>query len=234
PGPAGDRPAGPGGALRPLGPHHPAHGSQRGYDSRQCRFADEADFGLERGGDRIDWPGRRQFRRRSRRTVEGVTVVATLPLILICVAALLLIALAAVALSRSESATPLVYGAAFLACLTALATALQHLLAGAAAAEIVLPLGLPWLGAHFRIDALSGLFLVVVNLGGGLASLYGIGYGRHEEAPARVLPFFAAFLAGMNLVVLAADAFSFLLAWELMSLVSWALVLAHHRDPENT
>jgi hydrogenase-4 component B len=163
-----------------------------------------------------------------------VTVVATLPLILICVAALLLIALAAVALSRSESATPLVYGAAFLACLTALAAALQHLLAGAAAAEIVLPLGLPWLGAHFRIDALSGLFLVVVNLGGGLASLYGIGYGRHEEAPARVLPFFAAFLAGMNLVVLAADAFSFLLAWELMSLVSWALVLAHHRDPENT
>jgi formate hydrogenlyase subunit 3/multisubunit Na+/H+ antiporter MnhD subunit len=41
------------------------------------------------------------------------------------------------------------------------------------------------------------------------------------------------FLAAMNLVVLAADAFSFLIAWELMSLASWALVMAHHRQPEN-
>ena len=49
----------------------------------------------------------------------------------------------------------------------------------------------------------------------------------------RVLPFFPAFLAGMNLVVMAADAFSFLLSWEFMSLVSWALVMAHHRDAEN-
>jgi hydrogenase-4 component B len=46
-----------------------------------------------------------------------------------------------------------------------------------------------------------------------------------------VLPFFPAFLAGMNLVVLADDAFTFLLAWEFMSLASWALVMAHHREP---
>src|SRR5258708_12930622 len=55
----------------------------------------------------------------------------------------------------------------------------------------------------------------------------------HEEAPGRVLPFYAAFLAGMNLVVLADDAFTFLVSWEFMSLSSWALVMAHHRDPEN-
>jgi len=92
---------------------------------------------------------------------------------------------------------------------------------------------LPWLGAHFRIDALASFFLVVVNLGGSTASLYGLGYGRHESAPNRVLPFFPAFLAGMNLVVLADDAFSYLLCWEFMSLVSWALVMAHHREPGN-
>ena len=28
-----------------------------------------------------------------------------------------------------------------------------------------LPLGLPWIGAHFRLDALSTFFLVVVNFG---------------------------------------------------------------------
>jgi formate hydrogenlyase subunit 3/multisubunit Na+/H+ antiporter MnhD subunit len=97
-----------------------------------------------------------------------------------------------------------------------------------------LPLGLPWTGAHFRLDALSAFFLGVVNLGGAGASLFAIGYGRHEVAPGRVLPFFPLFLAGMNLVVLADDAFSFLAAWEFMSLSSWALVVAHHRDADNT
>src|SRR5690606_14058467 len=70
-------------------------------------------------------------------------------------------------------------------------------------------------------------------LGGAAASLYALGYGRHEQAPLRVLPFFPAFLAGMNLVVLADDAFTFLLSWELMSLTSWALVVAHHRVRDN-
>ena len=56
---------------------------------------------------------------------------------------------------------------------------------------------------------------------------------RHEQAPHRVLPFFPAFLAGMNLVVLADDAFTFLLSWEFMSLASWALVMAHHRERDN-
>jgi formate hydrogenlyase subunit 3/multisubunit Na+/H+ antiporter MnhD subunit len=34
-------------------------------------------------------------------------------------------------------------------------------------------------------------------------------------------------------VVLADDAFTFLLSWEFMSLTSWALVMSHHRVPEN-
>src|SRR6266513_1087194 len=60
-------------------------------------------------------------------------------------------------------------------------------------------------------------------------SLIALGYGRHEHAPRRVLPFYPAFLAGMSIVVLADDAFTFLVAWEFMSLSSWALVMAHHR-----
>ena len=94
---------------------------------------------------------------------------------------------------------------------------------------IVLPLGLPWLGAHFRLDPLAAAFLAIINFGAASASLYALGYGRHEAEPARVLPFYPAFLAAMNLVVVADDAYSFLFAWELMSLASWALVMAHHR-----
>ena len=97
-----------------------------------------------------------------------------------------------------------------------------------------LPIGLPWLGAHFRLDALAAFFLVVVDLGAAAASLLCARLRRHEQAPQRVLPFYPAFLAGMNLVVLADDAFSFLVAWEFMSLSSWALVMAHHRDAATT
>ena len=98
---------------------------------------------------------------------------------------------------------------------------------------MTLPLGLPWIGAHFRLDPLAAFFLVVVGLGSAGASLYALGYGRHEHEPQRVLPFYPAFLAGLNLVVLADDAFSFLFAWELMSLASWALVMSHHRERGN-
>jgi hydrogenase-4 component B len=151
-----------------------------------------------------------------------------------CVAGLLGTGVLAVAMSRSKIATPAVYGTTLLVCLLALIGAGRWLVGDAAAAsELTLPIGLPWLGAHFRLDALASVFLIVVNLGGAAASLYGLGYGHHESTPHRVLPFFPAFLAGMNLVVLADDAFSYLLCWEFMSLASWALVMAHHRETGN-
>jgi formate hydrogenlyase subunit 3/multisubunit Na+/H+ antiporter MnhD subunit len=152
---------------------------------------------------------------------------------LVCVGALLAIAVLAIPAGRSKDATAMVYGACLATSIAALVAASAALIAGAPASEIVLPLGLPWIGAHFRIDALTAFFLIVVNLGGAAASLYGIGYGRHESDPRRVLPFFPAFLAGMNLVLLAADAFSFLVGWEFMSLASWALVMSHSGEGEN-
>jgi hydrogenase-4 component B len=150
---------------------------------------------------------------------------------LACVAVLLATTAAAVAVGRS--AHRLVYGASLAASLVALAAALAQLIGGQAPAIATLPLGLPWLGAHFRLDALAAWFLAVASLGAAGASLFALGYGRHEPAPMRVLPFYPAFLAGMTLVVLAADAFTFLLSWEFMSLSSWALVMAHHRERDN-
>jgi hydrogenase-4 component B len=151
-----------------------------------------------------------------------------------CIAALLAAGVAAVAAARRPAAFRLVYGVSLAATTAALVLAARSLLVpGSLGAALELPLGLPWLGAHFRLDALAAFFLVVLNLGGAAASLYGLGHGAHEESPGRVLPFFPAFLAGMNLVVLAHDAFSFLFAWEFMSLSSWALVMAHHRRGAN-
>ena len=155
-------------------------------------------------------------------------------LVLWCVAALLVVAVLSVVRARRPEAHWATYGSCVAASSVALAIAGAHLATGGGAASALkLPLGLPWLGAHFRLDALAAFFLVVVNLGGATAGLYALGYGRHEPAPHRVLPFFPLFLAGMNLVVLADDAFTFLLSWEFMSLASWALVMAHHRDRDN-
>lgn len=147
------------------------------------------------------------------------------------IGALVLAAVIVIPFCRHAGARPVVYGVSLAACGIALAASLAELVAGNDGSSLALPLGIPWLHAHFRLDPLAAFFLVVVNLGGAAASVYAIGYGRGEHAPHRVLPFFPAFLAAMNLVVLADDAFVFLFAWELMSLVSWALVMAHHREP---
>jgi hydrogenase-4 component B len=158
---------------------------------------------------------------------------APIELLLVCVGALLGLAVLAVAVGGRRWASPLIYAGCLATSLTGLAAALVQLLLGSDQQDVILPLGLPWIGARFHIDALASVFLAVVDLGAALASLYALGYGRHEREPRRVLPFYAAFLAGMNLVILAADAFSFLVAWEVMSLASWALVMARHREEGN-
>jgi hydrogenase-4 component B len=150
---------------------------------------------------------------------------------LLIVLALLATGVLGVASGRAARGRNLVYGASLVLCVLLALAGLAAL--AAPPAGLRLPLFLPWIGARFRLDPLAGFFLFVVNLGGAGASLYGLGYGRHEVAPQRVLPFFPAFLAGLNLVVLAADAFGFLLAWELMSIASWALVVAHHHEQRN-
>jgi formate hydrogenlyase subunit 3/multisubunit Na+/H+ antiporter MnhD subunit len=150
-------------------------------------------------------------------------------LVLLAVAALIVVAVLATALPLGAAATPIVYAACGVICLAPLV----GICVGLDGGSIVLPLGVPWVGAHFHIDPLAMFFLAVVSLGGAAASLFAIGYGRHESEPHRVLPFYPMFLAGMTLVVIAADSFTFLVSWEFMSLMSWALVMAHHRDPDN-
>ena len=131
-------------------------------------------------------------------------------LFLQCDAALLVMSVVAVFLRRRPAVAAIVYGGSLVLSALLLAGAFGRLIAGGPSDGLVLPIGLPWVGSHFRIDALSAFFLVVINLGAAAASLYGLGHSRHEQDQQRVLPFFPAFLAGMNLVLLADDAFTFL------------------------
>ncbi|HXI87056.1 MAG TPA: hydrogenase 4 subunit B [Parvularculaceae bacterium] len=153
--------------------------------------------------------------------------------LLACVAAFFVLAAASVATAkRPRAAAPLYLANAAIA-VTAFFISSTALIAAQGPVLFELPVGIPWLGAHFRADALSYFFLSVINFGAAAASLFAIGYGRRESEPQRILPFYPAFLAAMNLVVLADDAFTFLISWEFMSLASFALVLAHHHAPGN-
>lgn len=145
---------------------------------------------------------------------------------------LLLFSVAAIGLGGRPLASQVVYGGSIAPCLVTAVVGAALLLGGGDAMTTVLPVGLPWLGAHLRLDSLAAVFLIVIGLGGGATSLYALGYGRHEHEPGRILPFYPAFLGAMIIVVLADDAFTFLMSWEVMSLLSWGMVLAHHRESE--
>src|SRR5690606_9140447 len=107
---------------------------------------------------------------------------------LLNVAGFLVVAALAVAIGRRPAGTPIVYGASLVIAAIGVVTAFVALVSDGSVATLALPLGLPLLGAHFRVDALAAFFLLVVNLGGAIASLYGLGYGRHERSPLRILP----------------------------------------------
>lgn len=100
-----------------------------------------------------------------------------------------------------------------------------------------LPLGLPWLAWSIRLDALSGLLLLLIGLVVFAVSLFGPGYSRdfiHGRQSMASLGFFTGlFVAGMQLVVVANDAFMFMVAWELMSLSSYFLVAFQHEQGAN-
>jgi len=98
---------------------------------------------------------------------------------------------------------------------------------------MTLPLGLPWLPLHVGVDPLASFFLLVI---GGLllpVGLYSHGYLRHEPRMAPLLVFIPLFALGMIGVVLAQDAFAFMLLWELMSVSSYFLVTFEHTHLEN-
>jgi hydrogenase-4 component B len=98
----------------------------------------------------------------------------------------------------------------------------------------VLPIGLPDLPVHLRRDALSSVFLFLLGAASAGISLFGAGYFRRGEGtlPGLLCLQYHLFLAAMGAVLLADDAYSFMVAWESMALTSYFLVTTQHRIPE--
>jgi len=102
------------------------------------------------------------------------------------------------------------------------------------AEQLVLPIGLPDLPVHLRLDGLSSIFMILLGAASAGISIFAAGYFRQGEgtAPGLLCLQYHLFLASMGFVLLADDAYAFMLAWETMALSSYFLVTTQHRIPE--
>src|SRR5438445_1986599 len=98
----------------------------------------------------------------------------------------------------------------------------------------VLAIGLPALPFHIRLDSLSAYFLMVTGAAAAGISMFAAGYFRKGEGtpPGLLCLEYHVFLVSMVGVVLADDAYSFMVMWETMALSSFFLVTANHRIAE--
>jgi hydrogenase-4 component B len=101
-----------------------------------------------------------------------------------------------------------------------------------------LPLGLPWLKWHVRLDPLSGFFFVLLGTLVAAVALYGPRYAREFARASRGFggtlgAFTAVFVLGMQMLLLADDAFTFMIFWELMSVGGYLLVVYQHEHSAN-
>ncbi len=113
----------------------------------------------------------------------------------------------------------------FLGCASAMAGFAILGLTASPIAPLALPFGPPWAPAVIAVDALTGWFLLILGVVGVPASLFAAASPAPSRAEGAAFPLF---LAGMAMTLIAADAFTLLLGFELMSLASWALIAARH------
>ncbi len=100
--------------------------------------------------------------------------------------------------------------------------------------QFSIPSFLPLTGFALRLDGLGAFFLIVIGLVGASASLYGFGYSAAYEGrySLRMLgAMLNVLLLSLSLQVMADNALTFLLMWEVMSLSAYWLVLTENDQP---
>jgi hydrogenase-4 component B len=87
-----------------------------------------------------------------------------------------------------------------------------------------------------RIDGLSAWFILIINFTSLTGVLYGAGYLRSVPADPQLITFhwilYIAFHLSMLVVTIVQHSIAFIVAWEIMSLSSFLLVLFDHTNPK--
>ncbi len=158
----------------------------------------------------------------------------------------LALVIAAVLLTSSSGALAVAFGArperaqrlaAGAICLGALLGMAGAALALASPEPPALDLGwqAPFARFALRLDGLSALFLFPVLGIPAAGAVYGLGYRPQARLGARAVRlqvYYGLVTGSMALVCVAANAVLFLMAWEVMALAAFLLVLTDHEEPE--
>src|SRR5579864_1910677 len=95
--------------------------------------------------------------------------------------------------------------------------------------------GIPLFSYSFSYDALGGFFNLILAVLAIAVSVYSFGYLKEFEGKRNIGFFgflFHLLLLSLAIVFTAANAFLFLIGWEVMALVSYGLVAFYHEDRE--
>jgi hydrogenase-4 component B len=105
---------------------------------------------------------------------------------------------------------------------------------GSPAETGTLLVGLPDLPMHVRLDALASAFLFLLGATSAGVSIFAAGYFRKGQgtAPGLLCLQYHLFLAAMGFLLVADDAYAFMVAWETMAISSYFLVTSQHGLPE--
>ncbi|MGR9198943.1 monovalent cation/H+ antiporter subunit D family protein [Rhizobium leguminosarum] len=157
-------------------------------------------------------------------------VVSIRPLLAVAVAGLA--ALAVLLLNNREKLRDIVSPLAAIAMFAIVVSMAPTVLAGGTV-ELRLFEVLPGIDLAFRVDALGMVFATVSSLLWIVAAIYSIGYMRHlnEHAQTRFFACFAASLAAAVGGAFAANLFTLVIFYEMLTLVTYPLVY-HHEDEE--
>lgn len=95
---------------------------------------------------------------------------------------------------------------------------------------------IPLIGMKISIDRLSAFFLIALSILVFCVSLYSIGYVSHYYGKRNVSLFnflYSTFILSMIFVISAGNSMFFFIAWEMMSLISYFLVVFESEKEEN-
>src|ERR1039458_232458 len=97
------------------------------------------------------------------------------------------------------------------------------------------PSGIPLFAYSFSYDALAGFFNLALAIPVATVAIYSFGYLKEFEGKRNISLFgflFHLLLLSLTITFTAANAFLFLIAWEVMALAAYGLVTFYHEDRE--
>ena len=142
------------------------------------------------------------------------------------------------ALRRDRAATLLGFGSSSVAGLAGVWAAITVLTSPGSIGPVTFELWpsiVPSVSLSLKLDALGAYFVLILSLLGLALSIYSFGYVRGfygRKSVGLLAAFYNALLLSTTLVFTAANAFFFLIVWEIMALTAYCLVSFEHEQAE--